>query len=165
MRREHVIALFVASVIWNAGCHHDGGDHGGEQAKVAMQVPKDPPKRPQGSPALTVKPGPEPFSKQDVVTYFKTHNLPMNATNTSDFSVASLEFMTDKELTARLSGVSTGLAETDKIGFVTLTGLFIFTGPPNAKPVRFSSAYAAFDAASGNLMMIGTLELGQQQPR
>jgi len=165
MRRDHLIGLLLVVVIWNAGCHHGGGNTGGEQQKVAMQVPKDPPKRPQGSAALSVKPGAEPFSKQDVATYFKTHNLPMNATNTSDFTVESLQFMTDKDLTAQLSGASTGLAENDKVGFATLTGLFVFTGPPNAKPARFARSYAVFDAATGNLMMIGTLEQGQQPSR
>lgn len=164
MRRATLTVLVLLPVVgWSAGCHR-GEDHG-EQKKVALHIPKDTPKRPQGSAALTVKPGAEPFNEQDVANYFKTHNLPMNFTTTRDFAVESLKFLTNKEITARLNGASPGLAENDKIGFATLKGLFIFTGPPSTKPVRFTRAYAAFDATTGNLLMVGTLEQGEQQPR
>ncbi len=163
MRRANLFMLLVLpAAMWNAGCDHD--DHG-EQKKVALHIPKDPPKRPQGSAALTVKSGVEPFNKADVTAYFKTHNLPMNFTATTDFTVESLEFLTNKEVMTRLNGASPGLAENDKIGFVVLKGLFIFTGPPSGKSARFTRAYAAFDAATGNLLMIGTLEQGEPQPR
>lgn len=157
MRKTLWIALILfGSLGWFAGCHR------GEE-KIALQIPKEPPKRPQGSPALTVKPGAaEPFSKQDVADYFKTHNLPRNATSTSDFTVDTLEFLTNKEVTTRLNGASPGLADNDKIGFATLKGVFIFTGPREASPARFTRAYAAFDATTGNLLMIGTLELGKE---
>jgi hypothetical protein len=152
-----VTLILLGGLAWMVGCHH-AGDHG-EGKKIALHIPKKPPKWPQGSAALTVKPGAaEPFSKQDVADYFKTHNLPMNATSTSEFTVESLEFLTDKEVTTRLHGASTGLAENAKIGFATLKGLFIFTGPRQARPVRFTRTYAAFDATTGNLLMIGTLE-------
>lgn len=163
MRRTKLIVLLLLSAVgWTAGCRDDD-DHD-KQKKVALHIPKDAPKRPQGSPALTVKPGAEPFNKSDVTNYFKTHNLPMNFTTTNDFTVESLEFLTNKEITARLKGASPGLAENDKIGFAILKGLFIFTGPPSTKPVRFTRAYAAFEAATGNLLMVGTLE-EEPQPR
>jgi hypothetical protein len=164
MRRVNLFVLLLLPVAtWNTGCRHED-DHG-EQRKVALYVPKDPPKRPQGSAALKVKSGVEPFSKADVTNYFKTHNLPMNFTTTSDFTVESLEFLSNKEVTTRLNGASPGLAENDKIGFVVLKGLFIFTGPPNGKSPRFTRAYAAFDGATGNLLMIGTLEQGERRPK
>jgi hypothetical protein len=153
------VLLFLGGLGWMVGCHHDEDR---EHKKIALHIPKAPPKRPQGSPALTVKPGAEPFSKQDGADYFKTHNLPRNATSTSDFTVDTLEFLTNKEVTTRLNGASPGLAENDKIGFATLKGLFIFTGPRQASPVRFTRAYAAFDATTGNLLMVGTLERGEQ---
>src|SRR5712692_11650543 len=162
MRRAYFIVLLVLPVAgWNAGCHRDDDDRG-EQKKVALHIPKDTPKRPQGSAALTVKPGAEPFNKSDVTNYFKTHNVPMNLTTTTDFTVESFEFLTNKEITARLNGASPGLAENDRIGLATLKGLFIFTGPRQASPARFTRAYAAFDATTGNLLMIGTLERGEQ---
>lgn len=133
-----------------------------KQEKKPLQIPKAPPNRPQGSVALSVKPGPEPFSKDDVANYFKTHNLPMNATSSSDFTVESLEFLTNKDVTARLNGASPGVNENDRLGFATLRGLFVFTGPPKATPARFRRAYAVFDATNGNLLMIGTLEQAEQ---
>ncbi len=155
------VLVFLGGLGWLAGCTFDKDR---DREKKALYIPKEPPKRPQGSPALTVKPGGAPFGKQDVADYFKTHNLPRNATSTSDFTVDTLEFITNKEVTTRLNGASPGLAENDRIGFATLKGLFIFTGPQKASPVRFSRAYAAFDAVTGNLLMIGTLER-EERPR
>jgi hypothetical protein len=154
------VLILLGGVGLLGGCDH--GMEGGKQEKVPLHIPKEPPQRPQGSAALTVKAGPEHFSKEDVANYFKTHNLPMNFTSTSDFTVENLEFMTNKEVTARLNGASPGLADDYKLGFATLRGLFIFTGPPSGKPARFARAYAVFDAANGNLLMIGTLEQGEQ---
>jgi hypothetical protein len=167
MRRAILTVLLLLGALgWLGGCHHDTADTDrGKEKKIALHIPKEPPKRPQGSAALAVKTGAvEPFTKQDVADYFKTHNLPRNSTSTSDFAVDTLEFLTNKEVTTRLNGASPGLAENDKIGFATLKGLFIFTGPRQASPVRFKRAYAAFDASTGNLLMIGTLER-EEHPR
>jgi hypothetical protein len=71
--------------------------------------------------------------------------------------VDTLEFLTNDEVTARLNGVSPGLADGDRIGFATLSGQFVFTGPRGSTPARFTRAYAAFDARTGNLLMIGSL--------
>jgi hypothetical protein len=50
--------------------------------------------------------------------------------------------------------------------FVTLRGPFVFTGPPQSgKSVKFDRAYAIFDPSSGNLLMAGTLDAADQQPR
>ena len=142
-----------------SGCHRHH-----EQEKIALKLPEGTPKRPQGSPALTVNPGaPEPFTLSDVVNYFKTHNLPKNGTDLTQFQASSLEFLTSEEVSQRLGGEPTGLADNDKIGFVTLTGQFTFTGPSGASG-RFTRAYAAFDAATGNLLMIGTLSDQRQPP-
>jgi hypothetical protein len=75
--------------------------------------------------------------------------------------VADLEFLTAKQASDRLAGEPTGLNDNDRVGFATLTGKFIFSGPSNTKPATFSSAYALFDAATGNLLMDGTLESGK----
>ncbi|HEY4980025.1 MAG TPA: hypothetical protein VII25_12730 [Candidatus Acidoferrum sp.] len=164
MKRTNWIALVLLPLAaFTAGCHHDDDDR--EQKKIALNIPKDPPKRPQGSTALTVKPGATPFDKTDVSNYFKTHNLPMNYTTTNDFTVDTLEFLTNAELATRLNGANAGLAETARIGFATLVGSFVFTGPPNAKAARFSRAYAAFDAKTGNLLMIGTLDQNERKPQ
>jgi hypothetical protein len=139
--------------------HRYGGDDNGRQEKKALHIPKETPKRPEGMQALTVRGTPnEPFTKQDVIDYFKTHNLPRNATTTADFRVDTLEFLSSGEVTARLQGVATGLPDADRVGLVTLSGTFIFTGPPKSRPATFKRAYAVFDARTGNLLMVGTLD-------
>ncbi len=166
MRRTILHALiFLGCLGWVSGCRHKEGPE--EQKKIALHLPEGTPKRPQGSAALTVKPGPQPFTKADVANYFKTHNLPMNMSSTNDFQVDTLEFLTNKDVSDRLRGASPGLADSAIVGLATLRGLFIFTGPPQTKPARFARAYAAFDATSGNLVMIGTLDQGEQpnQPK
>jgi len=159
MSRRVVVLLIVlcgvaalGGLVWIVDRGRDEG------AKIALQIPRDPPLPPQGAPALQVKLGvAEPFSKEDVRDYFTTHNLPTNGTSTTDFTVDMLEFLTNQEVTTRLNGASTGLTEADKIGFATLKGHFIFNGP-NSSSARFTRAYAAFDARTGNLLMVGTLE-------
>lgn len=146
-----------------AACHYQ---QPGEQTKVAL---KPPPQgaghRPQGMTALYVNAtGGQPFTKQDVVTYFKTHNLPMNMTPSSQFHVDSLEFLTNDQVSQRLQGASPGVAPGEKVAFATLSGLFVFTGPPPGKSARFSRAYAVFDTSTGNLLMIGTLQQEQGTP-
>jgi hypothetical protein len=153
------LLLLLCSLCLAAGCHkrHEGDN------KIALKLPQGTPKRPQGSPALTVQPGaPQPFTLADVTSYFNTHNLPKNGADLTQLHVSSLEFLTSKQVSERLDGEPTGLDDNDKIGFVTLTGQFVFTGP-SGKSARFSQAYAAFDAATGNLLMIGTLDQ-QQEP-
>jgi len=138
----------------------DNGRSGnGTQKKMALSPPKWTPNRPQGMTALTVHgSATEPFTKEDVVEYFKTHNLPKNATTTSDFHVDTLEFITSKEVTARLQGVTTGLADEERLAFVTLSGTFVFTGPAQSKPATFKRAYAVFVASNGNLLLLGSLD-------
>jgi outer membrane murein-binding lipoprotein Lpp len=135
------------------------------QEKIALKPPTGTPKRPQGMAALTVKPGPAPFTKEDVTAYFKTHKFPKNQGSADQVQVDNLEFITSGEVTKRLQGVSTGLGESERVAFATLSGPFVFTGP-KTKPVRFQSGYAVFDAITGNLLMVGTLEQAKSdQPR
>ncbi|MGA2636271.1 hypothetical protein [Methylocella sp.] len=157
MRRAITAILVAGTVGLLAGC----GRHE-EQKETPLPLPQGTPKRPTGLPGLTVNPGaPEPFTKSDVAAYFATHNLPLNAGAKGDFTVANLEFLTAKQASDRLAGEPTGLNDNDRVGFATLTGKFIFSGPSNTKPATFSSAYALFDAATGNLLMDGTLESGK----
>ena len=127
--------------------------------RKGLPIPAEPSLPPVGATALHVKVGAaEPFSKEDIIDYFKTHNLPTNRTPMSNFTVEKLEFLTNKEVTDRLNGASTGLGENDRIGFATLKGRFVFSGPPGSKPAQFQRTYAAFDARTGNLLMVGTLD-------
>lgn len=126
------------------------------QEKIALKPPVGTPKRPEGMSAIHITHAGE-LSKQQVVDYFKTHNLPTNYTTTSDFHVESVDLITAKQVTDRLEGVTTGLADDERLAFVTLTGTFTFTGPPKSRPATFTRAYAVFDLKNGNLMMVGTL--------
>jgi hypothetical protein len=147
-----------------AACHYQ---EPGEQKKIALKPPPQAQaQRPQGMAAIFVSSkGGQPFTKQDVITYFKSHNLPMNMTPNSQFQVDSLEFLTNEQVSDRLQGASPGVAlPGEKVAFATLSGLFVFTGPPPGKPARFSRAYAVFDATTGNLLMMGTLEQEQRTP-
>src|SRR5438067_719584 len=93
MHRTVLIMLLVIGDLASlAGCYRDRGDRGdqGEQKRMALPLPKGTPKSPQGMTALTVKTGGEPFTKEDVVVYFKTHNLPKNFSATTEFQVATI---------------------------------------------------------------------------
>ena len=143
-----------------SGCFHNPQ----EQQPVAMKLPQGTPKHPHGIPALTVKPGPQPFTQADVAAYFSTHNLPLNGGDASQIHVSNLEFITAKQAQDRLQGEPTGLDDNEQVAFVTLTGTFVFSGPPKAKAATFSSAYAIFVASTGTLIMDGSLDSGKGNP-
>jgi hypothetical protein len=153
MRKGLCGFVLIMSVAAVGGCHRER--HEGD--KIALHLPVGTPKRPQGMAALTVTPGAVPFSEADVAAYFKTHNLPKNMGSVDQLKVDKVEFLTSGEVTKRLQGASPGIGDDERVAFVTLVGDFIFTGP-QAKPVTFHRAYAVFDAVSGSLLMIGTLD-------
>jgi hypothetical protein len=160
MRRSLIAALVVivlGGLGWLTWTTYFGP---GEQKKLALIPPKGTPHAPVGMKALNVRPGAEPFTREDVSGYFQTHNLPRNRGSNADFQVEQLEFLSARELQERLQGVLSGLPDNARVGFVTLRGTIIFTGPPSAdrKPATFERAYAVFSAATGNLVMVGTLD-------
>jgi hypothetical protein len=143
---------------------NDRGDKNEDCKQINIPNPPSlPGHRPQGMHALTVNEArPEPFTKQDVINYFRTHNLPKNSSSPTQFQVETLEFLTNKEVSQRLGRASPAQATNEKVGFATLSGTFFFTGPPGAYVVRYSRAYAVFDSRTGNLVMFGTLDQGQR---
>jgi hypothetical protein len=160
MRKSLIAALVVivlAGLAWLTWTAYHGPS---EQKKLALVPPKGASLTPVGMKALDVRPGSEPFTREDVSQYFQTHNLPRNRGSNADFQVVQLEFMTSGELRTRLQGVLSGLPDDSRVGFVTLRGMIVFTGPPSAdrKPATFERAYAVFSAATGNLLMVGTLD-------
>lgn len=150
-RNLSLILLALAAVAVLSGCDRDKPKTG----KVSL--PSAPPRAPQGMHALSAGPGPEPFSKADVAAYLVKHNLPRNQGSATSIQVDNLEFLSSSDVSARLAGVQTGMAGNARLGFATLRGEFLLTGPSGTKTARFTRAYAAFDAASGNLLMVGTL--------
>src|SRR5262249_34166538 len=155
MRRSLAKRLLLLGILGLlAGCSTFCKHRGVEKGRLPL--PTGTPKRPVGLTALAAKPGATPFSKDDVAAYFKAHNLPKNLGLTDQFQVDSLEFVTSGEVKQRLQGESTGLKDEERVGFATLSGTFIFTGPPG-RSATFRRAYAVFDAGTGNLLMIGSL--------
>jgi hypothetical protein len=153
-----LLALCLAA----SGCDSCGGRR--PQGAVEMKMPTGTPQRPKGIKALEVKPGAEPFSKDDVAQFIRTHRMAKSVGDPSQLQVESLEFMTAKEATARLQNVHTGLPDDARVGFVIIRGPVYFTGPPSSKPVAFDRAYALFDATTVNLIMSGSLEKSKRQP-
>jgi hypothetical protein len=160
-RQTIYVAMLVVASSWMSGCQ--SCNHEPKNA-VRMPMPTGTPARPQGMKALTVRAGTEPFTKADVTQYIRTHALPKSLGDPSQIDVSNLEFLTARQATDRLRGASTGLSDGDRVALATITGRLIFTGPPQSKPVAFRSAYVLFDAVSGNLVMMGTLEAGENQP-
>jgi hypothetical protein len=145
------LALFTVLVGCNSCVHEPKG------AKK-LPMPTGTPKRPQGLTAITPSPGPQPFTAADVETYVKTHRLAHSIGDPSQIKVDSLEFITARDASTRLSGAKTGLGDDERVGFAVISGPMVFTGPPPGKPVQFIRGYVIFDAVSGNLLMSGTLE-------
>jgi hypothetical protein len=156
-----VVLVVVAALSGLAGCERG---HRPENA-VEMKMPRGTPKRPQGIQGLTVKAGPEPFTKEDVAQFVQTHRLAKSVGDISQLHVDTLEFITARAVTERLEGVSTGLPDNQRVAFATIRGPIYFTGPPPSKPVAFDTAYALFDAATGNLLMSGALTKSKIQPQ
>jgi hypothetical protein len=101
--------------------------------KLALPLPKGTPVAPVGMKALTVGPDPvAPFTREDVAAYFENHNLPRNLGSKADIQVEGLEFITTKDVRSRLSGAAPDRGEDVRIGFATLRGTFVFTGPPQS---------------------------------
>ena len=141
------VLSFVLAAVGATAQAQDGG----------LQPPTGTPRRPVGMSALAVRPGPVPFTLQDVAVYVKDHNLPKNEGAADTIQVASLEFMSMAKFAALIPGDTTGYSANDRIGLAILSGTLVFSGPPPGEPTEFSSGYAVFDAVTGNLLMIGTL--------
>jgi hypothetical protein len=163
MNKKIVVLVALAALSGVAGCKRA---HRPENA-VEMKMPEGTPKRPQGMQALTAKVGAEPFSKDEVTQFIQTHRLAKSVGDISKLRVESVEFITAREVTLRLQGASTGLPDDQRVAFVVIRGPIYFTGPPRVTrtPVAFDTAYALFDATTGNLLMSGTLTKSKEQPQ
>lgn len=135
-----------------------------QQKPQALHPPSGAPKAPEGMPAIAVHPqAPQPFGAQDVVNYFTSHRALKGGSSVGPLQVTGLDFVTAREVSGRLPGVSTGLADDRKVGFATIAGTFAFSGPPGSKPGTFSRVYAVFDATTGNLLIVSSVGNGTPQ--
>jgi len=153
MNSSRAVPILAFGAMLLTACNSAGS---GPQERIALKMPSGTPQRPEGVPALRVRAAEPPFTRADVATYFTTHSLPKTFGSLSHVVVDNLEFVTSAEVSRRLDGASTGLAAGERVAFATLSGTFVFTGP-QSKAAEFRRAYAVFDAATGNLLMVGTL--------
>lgn len=160
MTKDIVLFSIVALCAGLTGCQ--SCDRHEPKNALQIKLPAGTPQRPQGLKALAVNPGPTPFTQGDVTQYVRTHRLARSIGDLSQLTVDSLEFITAKEVTIRLQGASTGLPDIQRVAFAIIRGPLYFTGPAPGKPVAFESAYALFDAGTGNLLMSGTLDVEKQ---
>jgi len=144
--------LAICSIL--SACHRIHHPEGA----VRMNLPTGKPLQPQGMRALEVKPGAEPFTRDDVTKFIQTHRLGRSIGDISQLRADSLEFLPAREATSRLQGASSGLTDEHQVGLAIIRGPLYFTGPPPSKPIAFASAYALFDAKTGNLLMSGALD-------
>ncbi len=131
---------------------------GSQQEPTKIKPPTGTRQRPQGVKALELKPSLAQFTQDDVTQYVRTHRLAKSVGDLSQLKVESMETLTAREVKTRLQNASTGLPDNTRLVFAIIRGPIYFSGPPGSKPVAFDRAYAVFDAATGNLLMSGTLE-------
>jgi hypothetical protein len=162
MRKYMLVAcLGLIAVLAFAGCGSTStGNGGGNKLKYAL--PTGTPLQPVGATAITPTSKDTPaFTKDDVIRYVKTHNIPFNIASLSDISSVQVSFITSKEVNDRLNRSNTNIPDNYLLCFVELTGKFEFPGPPdaNGKPTLgvYQSAYEVFDAKTGNLLLGGGL--------
>ena len=150
MRR--VIAALVLAL---AGASLRAG--AGEEPQ-ALPLPKGTPHRPVGITALVPHPGGANFTFDDVKDFVREHNLPLNHGDAKDLTVVSFELLTVADFAARIPGDVTGMGVGEMIALSTVEGRLRFAGARNGPLGKATKAYAAFDAVSGNLLYLGTLE-------
>jgi len=129
----------------------------GDQGPRGLQPPKDKPHRPVGIKAVEPRPG-GGFKKEDVGNYLHTFNLPRNQGPSQQLGVVSLEFMSVSTLRTRIPADTTGFDGGEQVGLALLEGPLAFRSPQGGEPFTASKGYAVFDADTGNLLIVGTLE-------
>jgi hypothetical protein len=138
----------------------------GSPPKLKLALPAGTPQQPVGVKAITpTSNGIPAFTKGDVIKYVKTHNMPFNVAPLSDITDVQVSFITSKEVNALLNRQNTHIPDNYLLCFVTLTGKFIFPGPPTVdgktSSATYQHAFEIFDAKTGNLLMGGGLGAGK----
>ncbi len=164
--RKTVLAFYLGIIVvfTLVGCASTPTNGGTPKLKLAL--PAGTPQQPVGVKAITpTSDGIPAFTKEDVIKYVKTHNIPFNATPLSDITDVQVSFITSKEVNDLLNRQNTHIPDNYLLCFVTLTGKFIFPGPPTVDGKTLSATYQrafeVFDAKTGNLLMGGGLGEGK----
>ncbi len=100
------------------------------------------------------------FTEQDVRDYLKAHpGAPRIHASTTPV-VATVEFITNKEVKARLNAMTdVSIPDSAVLCYVELSGDFEFPAAPGAAPVKGNRIYELFDAQTGNFFMSGPAPL------
>lgn len=146
----------VLMVLTLVGC---GSSNQGKSGEFPLPTARP---RPVGAPAITPTiSGVPAFSKEDVIKYVNTHNIPFNAALLSSHSVEQIAFITSRQVNDLLHRQNTHIPDNYLLCFVTFDGTFIFSGPPGANgktsTITYQRAFEVFDATTGNLLMGGGL--------
>jgi hypothetical protein len=160
--RKTVLAfcLGVLMVLTLVGC----GSSTTSSTSGKLLLPIATPEQPVGATAITpTTSGIPAFSKEDVITYVKTHNIPFNEALLSQHTVEQVSFIPSKEVNAILHRQNTRIPDSYLLCFVTFHGTFVFPGPPvppvkrKTSSITYQRAFEVFDAKTGNLLMGGGL--------
>jgi hypothetical protein len=154
------LGIFVVFIL--VGCGNTPPTTYSGTPKLKLALPAGTPQQPVGVKAITPTSNDVPaFTKDDVIKYVKTHNIPFNVAPLSDITDVQVSFITSKEVNARLNRQNTHIPDNYLLCFVTLTGKFIFPGPPTVdgktSSATYQRAFEVFDAKTGNLLMGGGL--------
>lgn len=108
-----------------------------------------------GVPAITPRNNCTPsFTEQDVRAYLQSHQVVGTAPHAPPTTVTLVQFMTSAEVSQRLHGVDTGLADDAIVCYVELSGEFMpYRFPLGVTPHPSSFGRLILDAHSGNILV------------
>jgi hypothetical protein len=131
---------------------------GAEPPPLGIPVPAGTPQRPRGLPALEPSAQGVVLNVDKVKKFIASHNLPHNLGSADDIQVTSVETLDVDKVKQRVGIDTTGFKGNERVGLAMLGGRVVFGGPPPDEPMVYTRAYVVFDALTGNLLMLGTLE-------
>ena len=108
-----------------------------------------------GLPAITPRNDCTPsFTEQDVRDYLQRHKVLITAPHAPPTTVTLVQFMTSAEVSQRLHGEDTGLADDAIVCYVELSGEFMPESlPVGVTPHPSSVGFLILDAHSGNILV------------
>jgi hypothetical protein len=152
------LALVTIAASWMVSCKH-AEPPAPNYDDIIKRAEQGPHALPTGRSAI--KPtlsGVPSFSLNDARTYAESGRIPIGVAR--NVHATDAKFLTSAEVSQRLDGATTGLADDAPLCFVEMQGDFTFAGPSGATP-HFTRAFEVFDAKSGNLLLSGGLPAEQ----
>jgi hypothetical protein len=127
-----------------------------EKPPVIRNLPENlAPTMPSGSAAIVPRTTATPaFTLDDAKEYVASHHLPMAFAGDKKPEVIKAEFLTSKQVSDRLNGLTTGFPDNYAVCYVELQGPVTFSGPQGSR-VTYNRGVLIFDAHTGNLVIGG----------